>query len=188
VSQGGDRCADAWIDARECESSPCAGVVRLRDHVRAGPGRVLPCHPARVPAGELMGAIEPWHLIVILAVVLIVLGPKRLPEVGRSLGETIREFRKSTSESPEATPPGTGAAPTPAAAPAPAAPPPSPIALAAPAPAVAPIGPPPPVATFATAAAWTPVPPPPAAPSVAPVPPGAEPAASVPTEGAPGAH
>jgi len=30
-----------------------------------------------------MGAIEPWHLIVILAVVLIVLGPKRLPEVGR---------------------------------------------------------------------------------------------------------
>src|ERR1019366_1314911 len=139
---------------------------RRAERSRAGRGRVLPCHPARVTAGGLVGAIEPWHLIVILAVVLIVLGPKRLPEVGRSLGETIREFRKSTSESPEVTPPGTGAAPTPAAAPAPAAP--SPIALDAPAPAVAPIGPPPPVATSATAAAWTLVPPPPTVPSVAP--------------------
>lgn len=45
-----------------------------------------------------MGAIEPWHLIIVLVVVLLVLGPKRLPEVGRSLGETIREFRKATVE------------------------------------------------------------------------------------------
>jgi sec-independent protein translocase protein TatA len=137
-----------------------------------------------------MGAIEPWHLIVILAVVLIVLGPKRLPEMGRSLGETIREFRKSTSESPEATQPGTGAAPAPAVPRAPDAAPFSPTTLAAPAPPDAPIGPPPPVATSATAAAWAPVSgPPPAAPGVAPFPPGAEPpVAPVPTEGVPGTH
>ncbi len=45
-----------------------------------------------------MGAIEPWHLIVVLVVALLVLGPKRLPEVGKSLGDTIREFRKSVGE------------------------------------------------------------------------------------------
>ncbi len=38
------------------------------------------------------------ELLVLLAVALIIFGPKRLPEVGRSLGKTIREFRKATSE------------------------------------------------------------------------------------------
>jgi TatA/E family protein of Tat protein translocase len=38
------------------------------------------------------------ELLVVLAVALIIFGPKRLPEVGRSLGKTIREFRKATSE------------------------------------------------------------------------------------------
>ena len=45
-----------------------------------------------------MGAIEPWHILVLLIVVLLVLGPKRLPEVGKSVGATIREFRKATGE------------------------------------------------------------------------------------------
>lgn len=38
------------------------------------------------------------ELIIILVIVLVIFGPKRLPEVGRSLGKGIREFRKSTSE------------------------------------------------------------------------------------------
>jgi sec-independent protein translocase protein TatA len=38
--------------------------------------------------------IQPTHLIFILAVALIVLGPKRLPEVGRSLGRGLRDFRQ----------------------------------------------------------------------------------------------
>ena len=36
-------------------------------------------------------------LIVILAIALIVLGPKKLPEVGRSIGKGMREFRDSLS-------------------------------------------------------------------------------------------
>jgi sec-independent protein translocase protein TatA len=39
-----------------------------------------------------------WELVVVLLIALIFLGPKRLPELGSSLGKTIREFRKSTSE------------------------------------------------------------------------------------------
>jgi sec-independent protein translocase protein TatA len=38
---------------------------------------------------------QPTHLILILAVVLLVLGPKRLPEAGRALGQGLREFKGS---------------------------------------------------------------------------------------------
>jgi len=37
------------------------------------------------------------ELLVILAVALIVLGPKRLPEIARALGKAMAEFRKATS-------------------------------------------------------------------------------------------
>ena len=40
-----------------------------------------------------MPGIGPMELIVVLAIALIVLGPKRLPETGRSLGRGIREFK-----------------------------------------------------------------------------------------------
>jgi sec-independent protein translocase protein TatA len=42
--------------------------------------------------------LSPTHLLLILAVALIVLGPKRLPEAGRGLGSAIRGFRESLSE------------------------------------------------------------------------------------------
>jgi sec-independent protein translocase protein TatA len=37
--------------------------------------------------------LQPTHLLFVLVVALIVLGPKRLPEVGRSLGKGLRDFR-----------------------------------------------------------------------------------------------
>ncbi len=46
--------------------------------------------------------LQPTHLIFILIVALVVLGPKRLPEVGRSLGRGLRDFKYALStESPE---------------------------------------------------------------------------------------
>jgi sec-independent protein translocase protein TatA len=39
--------------------------------------------------------LQPTHLILILVVTLLVLGPKRLPEAGRSLGRGLREFRSA---------------------------------------------------------------------------------------------
>ena len=47
----------------------------------------------------LEGLFSPMHLIVILAIALIVLGPKRLPEAGRGLGEAIRGFREAIASS-----------------------------------------------------------------------------------------
>jgi sec-independent protein translocase protein TatA len=44
-----------------------------------------------------MPNIGPAELIVILVIALLVLGPKKLPEVGKSLGRGIREFKDSIS-------------------------------------------------------------------------------------------
>jgi sec-independent protein translocase protein TatA len=47
-----------------------------------------------------MGIENPVHLLFIAAVALIVLGPKRLPEVARALGRGIREFREAINQPP----------------------------------------------------------------------------------------
>jgi sec-independent protein translocase protein TatA len=44
-----------------------------------------------------MPNVGPMELAIVLVVALIVLGPKRLPEVGRSLGKGMREFKDSLS-------------------------------------------------------------------------------------------
>jgi sec-independent protein translocase protein TatA len=41
--------------------------------------------------------LSPTHLLLLLAVALIVIGPKRLPEAGRGLGSAIRGFKESLS-------------------------------------------------------------------------------------------
>ena len=44
-----------------------------------------------------MPNVGPMELVLVLAVALIVLGPKKLPEVGRSLGKGMRDFRDALS-------------------------------------------------------------------------------------------
>jgi sec-independent protein translocase protein TatA len=41
--------------------------------------------------------LQPTHLLFVLVVALLVLGPKRLPEVGRALGDGIRDFKSAIS-------------------------------------------------------------------------------------------
>jgi sec-independent protein translocase protein TatA len=41
------------------------------------------------------GILQPTHLIILLGVALIFLGPKRLPGAGRALGQGLREFKAS---------------------------------------------------------------------------------------------
>jgi sec-independent protein translocase protein TatA len=47
-----------------------------------------------------MGIENPVHLLFIAAVALIVLGPKRLPELAKALGHGIREFREAINNQP----------------------------------------------------------------------------------------
>jgi sec-independent protein translocase protein TatA len=49
------------------------------------------------------GLLAPSHLILLALVALLVFGPKRLPEIGRSLGHGLRGFKESVSgDKPEA--------------------------------------------------------------------------------------
>ncbi len=44
------------------------------------------------------GLFQPMHLLVILFIALLVFGPKKLPELGKGLGEGIRSFKNSLSD------------------------------------------------------------------------------------------
>jgi sec-independent protein translocase protein TatA len=44
----------------------------------------------------------PLELVIILVIALVILGPGKLPDVGASLGKSIREFRKASSDVEEA--------------------------------------------------------------------------------------
>jgi len=41
------------------------------------------------------GLFQPLHLIIIAAIALIIFGPKRLPELGKGMGQAIRGFKES---------------------------------------------------------------------------------------------
>ena len=44
------------------------------------------------------GLFQPTHLLLILVVALVVFGPKRLPELGKAVGETIHGFKKTLND------------------------------------------------------------------------------------------
>ena len=45
----------------------------------------------------LTDVLQPTHLIIVLVIALLILGPKRLPDAGRALGQGIKEFKHSIS-------------------------------------------------------------------------------------------
>jgi sec-independent protein translocase protein TatA len=71
-----------------------------------------------------MGLDNPLHIVILVVVLLLVFGARRLPEIGRSLGSGMREFKDSVSgdSKPPTLPPAEQSQP-PAATPAAAAPP-----------------------------------------------------------------
>ena len=47
------------------------------------------------------GLFQPMHLIVVLFIALLIFGPKKLPELGKGLGDGIRSFKNSMREKEE---------------------------------------------------------------------------------------
>ncbi|MDR2380207.1 MAG: Sec-independent protein translocase subunit TatA [Bifidobacteriaceae bacterium] len=75
--------------------------------------------------------MKPWHIVVLLVVLLLVFGASKLPDVAKSIGQSLKVFKKEVSElRTEGTPAATAAPPAVAAAPpvAPVAPPVQPAA------------------------------------------------------------
>jgi sec-independent protein translocase protein TatA len=52
----------------------------------------------------LSGLDNPLHILILCAVILLVFGAKRLPEMGRSLGSGMREFKSGITGQHETTP------------------------------------------------------------------------------------
>ncbi len=48
-----------------------------------------------------MFGLRPEHILIIVIVALLIFGPARLPELGRSLGKAINEFRGATKDATE---------------------------------------------------------------------------------------
>ena len=76
--------ADGWRKSSAAPASFQKWYNRLEIHSYQG---------EQMPFG-----IGPGELILVLVVALIVFGPRRLPELGSSLGQAIREFRRASSE------------------------------------------------------------------------------------------
>jgi sec-independent protein translocase protein TatA len=45
-----------------------------------------------------VGALQPWHWIILLLVVVLLFGSKRLPDAARSLGKSMRIFKSEVKE------------------------------------------------------------------------------------------
>ncbi len=43
-----------------------------------------------------MGVLQPGHLVVLLVIVLLIFGPGKLPELGKAVGDGLRELKKAT--------------------------------------------------------------------------------------------
>jgi sec-independent protein translocase protein TatA len=44
-----------------------------------------------------LGELSPLHIVLVLAIALLVIGPGKLPEVGSAIGKSLREFRRASS-------------------------------------------------------------------------------------------
>jgi sec-independent protein translocase protein TatA len=52
-----------------------------------------------------MGELQPTHILLVLLVAVLLFGGSRLSQVGKGLGEAIRNFKKGVSDEPPAEPP-----------------------------------------------------------------------------------
>lgn len=50
-----------------------------------------------------MGKLGPGELVLILAIALVIFGPSKLPEIGKSLGKSINEFKNSINKADSST-------------------------------------------------------------------------------------
>ena len=74
----------------------------MRDERPRGPPTVADMVKVRKGACMFEGLFQPMHLLVIFGIALLVFGPKKLPELGKGLGDGIRGFKSAMKETVEA--------------------------------------------------------------------------------------
>ena len=73
-------------------------IISARGYAEICRGRMACACPAQMLQYEYMGPIGIQELVLIFIVALLVFGPKKLPELGRSLGKTLAEFKRASNE------------------------------------------------------------------------------------------
>lgn len=46
----------------------------------------------------MFGSLSMWEILFILVIALIIFGPRKLPQIGRSLGESLAQFRRASED------------------------------------------------------------------------------------------
>jgi TatA/E family protein of Tat protein translocase len=72
-------------------SSPKAGCGSF-------PPLVYPSRVGLLKGAPVFGSIGPQEILIVLVIALIVLGPKKLPEMARSLGKGVKEFKEGIND------------------------------------------------------------------------------------------
>ena len=80
-----------------CKRAPRGPGMRARQATTGGVASA-PERPGALEMRMCMEGLSPLHLVLVLVIAVLVLGPGKLPEVGAALGKTLREFRKATSD------------------------------------------------------------------------------------------
>jgi sec-independent protein translocase protein TatA len=58
-----------------------------------------------------MGVLQPWHLIIIVVIILVIFGPGKLPLLGKAMGDSLRDFKKAVGQEDHSTASGEPLAP-----------------------------------------------------------------------------
>ena len=77
----------------------------MRDAIERPPRRIPASPPRRGATIQSMPNVGPLELAIVLIIALVIFGPKRLPELGKSLGNGLREFKNSVSGEGDDDPP-----------------------------------------------------------------------------------
>lgn len=51
-----------------------------------------------MPIFALIGGIGPWEVAVLLVIILLIFGPRKLPQVAEALGKSIQKFKRASRE------------------------------------------------------------------------------------------
>src|ERR1022692_3390360 len=87
---------DWWSNMGASNWHPCPPSVAL--HSRRGCAAGHSRQPPRFGGSMFEGLFQPIHLLVIFFIALLVFGPKKLPELGKGLGDGIRALKEGMKD------------------------------------------------------------------------------------------
>jgi len=94
-----DAAADREYKLALTTLSRAGGVRQDRVGLAVATAEIAGNVEVRAVARRNVGSLSPWHLILLLAIVLLVVGPGRLPETGAAVGRVLRDFKSALAGS-----------------------------------------------------------------------------------------